>query len=371
LSSSLYSRARAYVSRLDPAIEGSGGHDATFKVACALVKGFGFSPEEALPLMEEYNASCMPPWPRRDLEHKLRSAQAAPDKRTRGYLAEASSGPREDDGVRAAPRADEVRMRYDAAKLVSFANGCRQNIDRVWLAERSPMRVEWGNRPGLAVDVLSFLFGREDLVLLFKRQWSQGDFGVWRGAGWRLSRERGVSAVRSEIPTESNAGLLLMAAPVDGRWRIVSGAKGRDGLPKWSRRNGACVTSFPYLVLESDEAPLDLWLRALSLLELRIAAIFSSGGRSVHTLVRVDARSKGEFDECARLVAGVLTAMGADAQAMKGLPMSRCPGVMRSETGRVQELWYLDADPGWSRLIDRRRLRSVEDGTILTRTGGG
>ena len=131
------------------------------------------------------------------------------------------------------------------------------------------------------------------------------------------------------------------------------------------------MTSFPYLVLESDDAPLDLWLRALSLLELRIAAIFSSGGRSCHTLIRVDARSKAEFDDCARLVASVLEAIGADPQAMKGLPMSRVPGVKRLETGRIQELWYLDPDPKWARLLDRRKVRSVEDGNILTSTGGG
>jgi hypothetical protein len=248
---------------------------------------------------------------------------------------------------------------YDEAKLVSFANSCRQVIDRKWLAERSPVRVEWGNRPGLALDVLSFLFERSDLVLLFKRKWSQGDFGVWRGEGWRFYRERGVKAVRSEIPTESNAGMLLMAAPVDGQWRIVPGAADREGKPKWSRRNGGCVTRFPYLVLESDTAPVDLWLRALVQLELRVAAVFHSGGKSVHALIRVDARSKSEFDDCARLVGQVLGCLGADVQALKGLPMSRVPGVLRVETGKPQELWYLNPDAAWGRLMDGRRLRSI------------
>jgi len=172
--------------------------------------------------------------------------------------------------------------------------------------------------------------------------------------------------VRSEIPTESNDGMLLMAAPVDGQWRISPGNLDREGRPKWSRRNGACVTRLPYLVLESDSAPVDLWLRALSLLELRIAAIFSSGGKSVHTLVRVDAASKAEFDDCARLTASVLSVIGADPQALKGLPMSRVPGVLRRETGKVQELWYLNPNPGWGRLADLRRVREVAtESTVL------
>lgn len=368
----LITRARTYISRMDPAISGSGGHDATFKVAAVLVKGFDLSPETALPLMEEWNGSCSPPWSHGELMHKLRSAASSADQKPRGYLlkGERPKLPGE-DGVAPAPKREERKRVYDERLLEMFANGCRQAIDREWLAERSPVRVEWGNRAGLALDVLSFLYRPEDLVLCFKRRWSQGDFGVYNGKGWRLSNERGIKAVRSEIPTESNAGMLLMACPVDGQWRIVTGAYEKDGKPKWTRRAGTCVTRFPYMVLESDSAPVDLWLRALSLLELRIAAIFSSGGKSVHTLVRVDALSKAEFDSCSRLVAEVLGSMGADPQALKGLPMSRVPGVLRRETGRVQELWYLDPDPGWARLVDRRRLRSVESGTVITKTGGG
>jgi hypothetical protein len=289
----------------------------------------------------------------------VRSAGSAPDRKPRGYLL--GDGPRQvrDDGVKPEPRAEVKKPRYDEGKLRLFANGCREVVDRDWLAERSPVRVEWGHRPGLALDVLSFLYERRDLVLLFKRKWSQGDFGVYNGQGFRLGREREVRAVRSEIPDSSNAGMLLMAAPVDGVWRIVSGQVEKDGRPKWSRRNAACVTRFPYLVLESDTAPVDLWLRALVQLELRVAAVFHSGGKSVHALIRVDARSKSEFDDCARLVGQVLGCLGADVQALKGLPMSRVPGVLRVETGKPQELWYLNPDAAWGRLMDGRRMRSM------------
>ena len=71
---SIVARARQYISRIPGAISGSGGHDATFHVACVLVLGFGLSVEDAFPLLAEWNATCAPPWSERDLLRKLREA---------------------------------------------------------------------------------------------------------------------------------------------------------------------------------------------------------------------------------------------------------------------------------------------------------
>lgn len=68
-------RASAYVARMPEAISGQGGHGATWNVALVLVKGFGLSESAALRLLEtEYNPRCVPPWSRRELEHKVRQA---------------------------------------------------------------------------------------------------------------------------------------------------------------------------------------------------------------------------------------------------------------------------------------------------------
>ncbi len=55
------------------------------------------------------------------------------------------------------------------------------------------------------------------------------------------------------------------------------------------------ITNFRYLLLESDVAPADLWLRALVHLPLPIVSIVSSGGRSFHALVRVAANSSEDW----------------------------------------------------------------------------
>ena len=67
-------RARRYLAGIPPAIAGSGGDAATYKAALALMKGFSLTPEQALPLLLEWNAACLPQWSEGDLRAKLTSA---------------------------------------------------------------------------------------------------------------------------------------------------------------------------------------------------------------------------------------------------------------------------------------------------------
>ena len=73
-----YQRACAYARKTPGAVAGQGGSLATFKLAVALVKGFGLSEEQALAVMQkEYNPRCEPPWSESELRHKLRYASTA------------------------------------------------------------------------------------------------------------------------------------------------------------------------------------------------------------------------------------------------------------------------------------------------------
>jgi hypothetical protein len=102
-------RARAYLATLPPAIEGQGGDKQTFTVACHLVIGFGLSPEEALPLLREYNQRCLPPWTEEELLRKLQEA----DKRSeaRGTLLESWG------------RRDAARQEGQSVKAVGVQDG--------------------------------------------------------------------------------------------------------------------------------------------------------------------------------------------------------------------------------------------------------
>ena len=67
--------ASAYLAKMEPAIQGSNGSGACFRVACKLVGHFGLSEETALRLLQdEYNPRCNPMWSDKELQHKLADA---------------------------------------------------------------------------------------------------------------------------------------------------------------------------------------------------------------------------------------------------------------------------------------------------------
>jgi hypothetical protein len=84
--------ARAYVAKLPPGMEGQGGDKQTFTVACYLVRDFDLSPDQALPLMQEYNLRCQPPWSAEELRHKLAEADKQNDPRGRLLVAAERKG---------------------------------------------------------------------------------------------------------------------------------------------------------------------------------------------------------------------------------------------------------------------------------------
>jgi len=70
-------RARKYLDRVPGAVSGSGDHNATFYVACTVVKGFELSEPQALNVLNEWNSKCVPPWSEPELLHKIQSASKA------------------------------------------------------------------------------------------------------------------------------------------------------------------------------------------------------------------------------------------------------------------------------------------------------
>lgn len=66
---------RNYISKMEPAISGNGGHNTTLAVARVLVRGFALSEDDAFDILyNDYNPRCEPPWTEWELRHKIRSA---------------------------------------------------------------------------------------------------------------------------------------------------------------------------------------------------------------------------------------------------------------------------------------------------------
>lgn len=335
--------ARRYVAKIPPAVSGAGGHNQTFSVATALIKGFDLTVDQARPILTEYNLRCEPPWSASELEHKLVSADGVSDVQTRGWLRlqdviDDSPRPARATPPPARPKPDpKPEFRND--KLSEFASRWRQYVDTAWLADRSPV-------PTFNVTPAAFLQGLYrpgEHVVVFTTMRSQGQ-ALWPN---------------DVIPKSGREGVWILCQPVDGKtYPNPRNIDVKTGLPIPSRRSEESVTSWRYLVIESDKANPRDWMGALVQLPLAIAAIYTSGGRSIHALVRLNAPSKHEWDSVARAMKPILVTLGADGKSLSAVRQTRLPGCFREgkiddETEEytrfpkpvLQKLLYLNPDP--------------------------
>ncbi len=119
---SITERARRYINQMDQAISGQRGHDTTFKVACVLTHGFGFSPSQALPIIQEWNAGLPEKWSDSELLHKLESAnKTASSGKPRGHLAESHNSQNQRFKRSKRPRANRFKRSPKQALQASEA----------------------------------------------------------------------------------------------------------------------------------------------------------------------------------------------------------------------------------------------------------
>jgi len=334
-----------------PSINGQRGDDALYAAACAVVNGFDLSDGEALSVMMRYNAAkCSPPWGEDRLRHKISQARGATHEHAPGGLARwvarelgyapmpsLSCGPalvRAGTQVAAEPQLD-VKKRYpfDFAKL-QRAVAAVPAITEDDLRAMSPRPVEGVT----AAEYLEAIYEPGERVLIFDKMHSQGQYIQWVGKGsYRLGNRDGIKAVRSVLPRGGRDGIWYLNQPITGEW------KPKKDSADLSRRTENVVTAWRYLVLESDEAPAALWLRLLVQLPERITAIYTSAGRSIHALVRVDSASKKEWDMLRDLLRPMLSAYGADPAAMTAVRLTRLPACWRGD--KEQRLLYLNPRP--------------------------
>jgi hypothetical protein len=261
-------------------------------------------------------------------------------------------GPTKNAGVVSqAPRPKEAWIPdYSEAKLKAVVLAVPE-VGPEWFAARSKVDPA-GVTPG---EFLEHAFLPGDRVLIFTDYKSQGNF-LWQvgKGGYRLSEQREVTARRSALPNDGGKdGAWYLCNPVDGLWHPNPRRQGM-----YSRRSLESVTAWRHMVLESDEAPADLWLRFLAMAPLAIVAIYSSGGRSWHALVRVNMETKANFDTLLRNFAKrTLPLLGADPAAMTPVRLTRLPGCTRG--GRMQQLIYLNPLAVEKPILNLRVLRET------------
>jgi hypothetical protein len=180
-------RIAKYLETCPAAIEGQGGDNQTFTVACALVWGFGLSDEAALSWLRYYNQKCDPPWPDDELKRKIQNAIGAPSHRTKGYLIDEPEEDSQESGVTSLHVAKTPHASMPADPR--WPSIVMENTDRIvsagpWLYdlwERSPLRFEHPLEESKTVEIVGYLFPGDPLLCC---GWSRSRFDTKRRLAW-------------------------------------------------------------------------------------------------------------------------------------------------------------------------------------------
>jgi hypothetical protein len=214
-------------------------------------------------------------------------------------------------------------LAYDPELLTAQANQLPFAVPPEWLVEHSPVNVA-NVSPAQFLDAIFHPF---ELVAVKIRE---TDLGILYNANIGQSYAEELNAY---VRRGQDCGAWFYANPVSGH-RTDKGACYADKF----------LTRYQHLMLESDAAPADLWLRMLVQLTLPILAIYTSAGRSIHSIVRIDAKDKPGFDQTASSLKTKLIPLGLCPGCGKATQATRLPGVMRNEPGKtgMQKLLWLD-----------------------------
>lgn len=204
-------------------------------------------------------------------------------------------------------------------------------IDEAWLEEKEinePDDSQW-NPVRELITYLETLFESTENVGYVTEVWKKDDkYMPGKGSYDRtagqlleaLSKCNGdIGAVIGDYKEE--AGAWIRFNPLDGK-----GVKNEN------------VTDYRYTLVESDSMELEKQNAIIRELELPVACLVSSGGKSIHAIVKVDANSYEEYRKRVDYIYSICKKNGLDIDAQNRNPsrLSRMPGVMRK--GRKQFL---------------------------------
>jgi hypothetical protein len=332
-------RARAYLAAMPPAIAGQNGHDRTFVAACALVNGFALEPEIARALLGEYNSRCLPPWSERELAHKIASAVHAAHRKPRGHLLGSADTlvpptpvPVARSAMRPAIAPPSLSQVDPGSAAENWMRGFR--ADEVDLWEASPIRPpgDW----------------RLDAVRLLESLFRPGDHVNFVTAYTVAARPDGTAKANPQGIGETVERNALIV-----RWQRAMPESAAGGWLRMNPLDGhGCqdvnVTAPRFALIECDEIPRALQLSLLARLPLPIAAILTSGGRSLHAWVKVDAPDLDTYRATVARLLALLARFGVDTRNKNPSRLSRLPGTRRAiggEADSLQRLLYLNPNP--------------------------
>lgn len=337
----LNERICRYLAACPPAISGSSGHNTTFTVACALVNGFGLTEAQAVDYLSLYNARCQPQWSESELLHKVQSAANAQHSKARGHLV-GNNGFSGDDFRNTsfpARKHQPVTQPIDPSTAIeNFLKRRRASEADLWDASKiqPPDDLELHG-----ICLLQHLYHAGEIIntvtdFEIQKAKDETEKAVPVGYGTSVERSELIDLWSLGMP-KSKAGGWMRMNPTDGQ-----GIADKN------------ITHFRFVLLEFDNIPLDLQISLFAYLPLPIAAILTSGGKSVHAWVKVESNDLTGYKDDASMLLKMLLCFGLDDKNKNPSRLSRLVGVTRqignSEDGR-QRLIYLNPSPTQSRIM--------------------
>lgn len=224
-------------------------------------------------------------------------------------------------------------------------------VDKNWVEGKELIEPETWNPANELIKYLSTLFDSTDYVGYVTESWekdgkflpSKGNFK--RTAGELIEEltvcDGDIGAVLGDYKEE--VGAWIRFNPLDGK-----GVRNEN------------VTDFRYALVESDSMELEKQNEIIRQLELPVACLVYSGGKSVHAIVHIDAGSYDEYRKRVDYLYAICRKNGLDIDQQNRNPsrLSRMPGVIRK--GKKQYL--IDTNIGKSNFLEWREwIEAIND----------
>jgi hypothetical protein len=334
-----YEHAKAYANRLDSravryieatpgAVSGNQGHSQTFALASALIHGLCLDGALVYFLLEtHYNPKCEPPWGSKELQHKVESAIATPPNKPFGWMLD-SSRQRKQPSMVINRKKIEAPKSDPTENILNFIGDFRCDGDDIRGASpyKIPRMIQVDDFHRQGAYLIETLFEIDEKVnIVDQSRPDKNGKNQPANGGTTMSRNQWITRLLEPSPKRPG-GYWMRMNPLDG-----AGIADKN------------VSAFRFCLLEFDDVPLELQLSLLAKLPLPIAAIISSGGRSYHAWVKVDAPTWDDYKNDVAELYKRMERFGVDEKNKNASRLSRLPGTFRGD--QQQELFYLNHDP--------------------------
>ena len=196
-------------------------------------------------------------------------------------------------------------------------------IDKNWIEGREVREPNNWNPVNELITYLEILFDSTENVGYVTKTWLKDEKhlptqGCWDRTAGKLIQQLNkcdgdIGAVLGDYNKEGGAWIRFN--PLDGK-----GCKNSN------------VTDFKYALVESDSMPIAEQNAVLRELELPIACLVHSGGKSLHAIVRIEANDMREYRKRVDYLYNICKKNGLDVDTQNRNPsrLSRMPGVIRN-----------------------------------------